>query len=124
MKQRSNKKSLHPENDGDEKIRNFILCLYYLNQEAKREGLKHIANTIQQAIILIEDPQIKAAPDFVTKEMLSESSYYALEFLSKFSSLSKDRQRALACTLNGHDKCVDTKLASNKKSANQTSNHQ
>ncbi len=99
-KQHNNKKKYSNDDYPDEdKIHRFILCLYYLNQEAERENLSGISNAIRHTIHTIENNEIQDLEQYTLHKVVRETSYYALEFLNKFSSLSKERQRALAFIL-------------------------
>lgn len=87
-----------PSEPGHDLIQSFILCFYYLNQEAKRENLSFIADITREAISAIEQRQ-QYNESSVVHNIYGHSLYHALDFLTKFAALSKDKQQALATLL-------------------------
>ncbi len=102
------------ESNKENGLQSFVVCLHYLCKEAERENLNGVFNILQNALAEIGE----LANGNESKErysILDNSVYYALEFLSKFSALSQDRQIAMANLFNnrGHDSLNDYEVGKN-----------
>lgn len=87
--------------DYTDKIKGFMLSLYYLAKEAERESFPKIQEILLDTISHIENC---IDCDVVEKQRIFDTSiYYGLEFLNKFSTLSKGSQKALVNLLNDVD---------------------
>jgi len=86
---------MNTENDEKTDLQSFLVCLHYLCKEAERAKLPAVFSILQNAITEIGEWSDGNAPN-IKYNILDHSLYYALEFLSKFSSLSKDKQEAMS----------------------------
>lgn len=80
--------------NNSDKIQSFLASLHYLAKEAEREDLSNISDIIKYSINSI---QIWVDGDKTMNkcDLLDTSIYYAIEFLSKFSLLTREKQSAL-----------------------------
>jgi hypothetical protein len=87
MKRKSKVLSL-PERCGQGKtkvLQSFVSCLYYLSQEAAREGLPYITAVLKDTIGKID--LLSRGELIDTSELIDDSLYEALSFLHELSEL-------------------------------------